>query len=201
LTVGVEVPDPVSFLERRKAGVEIILIFGGNAIGLIGLGESVNIIFFTEDLGVGSWLSAFFLCGVCELSIRLPEPEDRLNGFFGLERPSFSRPLSSVGNPPSCCFKLLSFILFIPLCVNVHHGGSSSDPLPSVSSQDDSEVEYLNFGLRLSRFFSSRCNGSTNVESLEGRAGEGGVVGSNAADAGHQIYFSYPEDRTYEEQS
>lgn len=70
--------------------------------------------------------------------------------------------------------------------MKVHHGGSSSDPSPSssVSSHEDSEVEYRNLGLvRRSLFLSAGCDGSTSVESFDARAGDGGVVGSNAADA------------------
>jgi hypothetical protein len=187
ILVGIA-PD-VSFLERRKAGVDI-RILAGNTGGLIGLGESVNLIFLTEDLDGGS---SFFLV---ELSVLLPE--DLLIGFLDLlilpSLPLSSCPITAP-NPSPCasicfCFRLLNFILFIPLCVNVHQGGSSSDPSPSssVSSHEDSEVEYRNLGrLRRSLFLSSGCNGSTSVESLDARAGDGGVVGSNAADA---IYVS-----------
>jgi hypothetical protein len=68
--------------------------------------------------------------------------------------------------------------------VNVHHGGSSSDSSSSVSSHEDSEVEYRNLGrLRRSRLGSAGYDGSTNVESFDARTGDGGVEGSNAADA------------------
>jgi len=86
------VPELVSFLERRKAGVDI-RILAGNVGGLIGLGESVNLMFLTDDLGVGSSLSCFFLI---ELSVLFPE--DLLIGFLTLLiLPSL--PLSSGPTP------------------------------------------------------------------------------------------------------
>ena len=82
----------VSFLERRKAGVDI-RILAGNVGGLIGLGESVNLMFLTDELGVGSSLSCFFLI---ELSVLFPE--DLLIGFLTLLiLPSL--PLSSGPTP------------------------------------------------------------------------------------------------------
>lgn len=46
----------VSFLERRKAGVDM-RILAGKAVGLMGLGESVNLIFLTDALEGGSSFS------------------------------------------------------------------------------------------------------------------------------------------------
>lgn len=85
-------PELDSFLERRKAGVDI-RILAGNVGGLIGLGESVNLMFLTDELGVGSSLSCFFLI---ELSVLFPE--DLLIGFLTLLiLPSL--PLSSGPTP------------------------------------------------------------------------------------------------------
>jgi len=85
-------PELDSFLERRKAGVDI-RILAGNVGGLIGLGEPVNLMFLTDELGVGSSLSCFFLI---ELSVLFPE--DLLIGFLTLLiLPSL--PLSSGPTP------------------------------------------------------------------------------------------------------
>jgi hypothetical protein len=94
-------PELVSFLDRRKAGVDI-RILAGNTGGLIGLGESVNLMFLTDDLGVGSRLS-FSIFFLVEVSVLFPE--DLLIGFLDLViLPSF--PLSSwpiTGPNPNPC--------------------------------------------------------------------------------------------------
>ena len=88
--------------------------------------------------------------------------------------------------------------------MNVHQGGSSSDPSSSVSSHEDSDVEYLSFGrrrlLRCVLWESEGATWLTSVESLDGRVGDGGSVGSNAACAAetHQPAFQQelPSDQT-----
>jgi hypothetical protein len=101
---------PVSFRDRKKAGVDM-RIFGGRARGgRIGLGDSDILIFFTDDLGVGSLavLGLFFFFSSLPsppspgpLFDRFCDPSGRLfgNRLFGflndLALPSF--PLSSVG--------------------------------------------------------------------------------------------------------